>query len=68
MLLFMCVQKAGETVNAKTGRPLSENPKTERLYIRVTPDEKQQIFEYCQKNRITVLDLIRNGMKAVKKK
>lgn len=50
------------------GRPISDNPKTERLFIRVTPDEKEQIYELCRRKGITILDLIRVGMEAVKEK
>ena len=29
------------------GRPKIENPKTERLYIRITPEEKAEIQQFC---------------------
>lgn len=55
-------------MGAKMGRPISDNPKTERLFIRVTPDEKEKIYELCRRKGVTVLDLIRVGMEAVKEK
>ena len=36
-------------MSPKIGRPKIENPKTERLYIRVTPEEKAQIYDFVQK-------------------
>lgn len=49
------------------GRPKSENPKTERLFIRVTPKEKAEIQDFTRKSGLSLLELIRKGMKAVKK-
>lgn len=50
------------------GRPPIDNPKSERLYIRVTPDEKAEIQEITKKTGLTLLDLIRVGIQAVTKK
>lgn len=50
------------------GRPPIDNPKSERLYIRVTPDEKAEIQEITKKTGLTLLDLIRAGIQAVTKK
>lgn len=49
------------------GRPKIENPKTERLFIRVTPDEKAEIQEFSRKSGYSLLELIRKGIEAVKK-
>lgn len=59
--------KGGEPVSPRTGRPHVENPKNERLHIRVTPDEKAKIQEFCKKFNVTMLELIRKGMEAMKK-
>lgn len=48
------------------GRPKSDNPKAERLYIRVTPQEKAEIYEFTQKTGYSLLELIRKGIEAVK--
>ena len=50
----------------KMGRP-TDNPKTERLYIRVAPDEKKQIQEFMASTGYSLLDLIENGIKAIKR-
>jgi len=63
----MCAQKEGDELPLRTGRPHAENPKCERLYIRVTPDEKAEIQGFCKKFRVSMLDLIRKGIEAMKK-
>lgn len=55
-------------MSPRTGRPLSENPKTESFRVRVTPDEKKEIIEFKDKHGLTLLELIRIGMETVKKK
>lgn len=55
-------------MSPRTGRPQSDNPKTERLYIRVTPDEKTEIQEVCKTRSVSLIDLIRMGIEAIKKK
>lgn len=49
------------------GRPRSENPKNERLYIRVTPKEKAEIQAAAKETGLSLLDLIKKGIQAVKK-
>ncbi len=50
------------------GRPPIENPKTERLFIRVTPQEKAEIQSFTKKTGYSMLELIRKGIEAVRKK
>lgn len=49
------------------GRPKSENPKSERMDLRVTPSEKQEIQDFMKQYNISLLGLIQKGMKAIKK-
>jgi len=49
------------------GRPPIENPKTERLFIRVTPQEKSEIQGFSKKTGYSLLALIKKGIEAVKK-
>ena len=53
-------------MSPKIGRPKIENPKTERLYIRVTPEEKAQIYDFVQKSGYTLLELLEKGIESVK--
>lgn len=50
------------------GRPPIENPKSERLFIRVTPEEKKAIHQFSKESGYSLLELIRKGIEAVKKK
>lgn len=54
-------------MSSKIGRPKLDNPKAERLYIRVTPEEKLQIYEFARKNGYTLLELLKRGIESVKK-
>ena len=53
-------------MSPKTGRPPKENPKNASIHIRATQQEKDEIMEYCKKNAITCLSLLKKGMKADK--
>ena len=55
-------------MSPKTGRPPAENPKTARIDIRVTPEEKTEIMDFSKLHKISILGLIRKGMEAVKNK
>lgn len=50
------------------GRPPIENPKSERLFIRVTPQEKKEIQAFCKESGYSMLELLRKGIEAEKKK
>ena len=49
------------------GRPPIDNPKNGRIDIRITPQEKAEIKQFAQDHGYTLLELIREGIKAVKK-
>lgn len=51
----------------KMGRPLSENPKTTRLEIRVTSDEKQEIMELARASGHSLRELLQIGIEAVRR-
>ena len=48
------------------GRPKLDNPKNERIYIRVTKNEKKEIMGFSEKSGYTILDLIKIGIEKVK--
>lgn len=50
------------------GRPPIENPKSGRLDIRVTPQEKTEIKKFTADHNCTLLELIREGMRAVEER
>lgn len=68
IILFVAAESEVELLPQKMGRPPSKNPKTAELHIRVTPNEKARIMDYCRQTGKTCLDLIRAGMEADNKK
>lgn len=54
-------------MSERKGRPPAENPKSERLFIRVTPEEKKEIQNHAKKTGLSLLDLIKKGIEATKK-
>ncbi len=52
-------------MSPKTGRPTS-NKKTERLEIRLTPDESQLLTECAEKLGLTKTAVINQGIRLVK--
>ena len=60
-------EKEGKSMSPSQGRPKIENPKTERLYIRITPEEKAEIQQFCLSTGYSLLELIRLGIKSAQK-
>lgn len=55
-------------MSPRTGRPKVDNPKVERIVTRITPEEKETVMSFCKEHNVSILDLIRKGMDAIKKK
>ena len=53
-------------MSPRTGRPKSENPKNERLHIRVTKEEKEKIMKFSNDAGYSILELIRIGIEKIK--
>lgn len=75
LLTFMCARyiinvrtiKGGDKMSPSQGRPPIENPKDQRLYIRITSDEKAEIQAFMKEYGYSLLELIRLGIQAAKK-
>ena len=48
---------------AKLGRPLSNNPKAERVTVRLDKETFDLLKNYCETNRIDKAEAIRQGIK-----
>ena len=48
------------------GRPPTDNPKSERFFIRVTPQEKEEIYDFARSSGYSLLELLKKGIEAVK--
>ena len=55
-------------MSSRTGRPPLDNPKSERITLRVTPDEKSEIMKYSKESKKGLLELLKIGVDAAKKK
>ena len=55
-------------MSPRTGRPPSNNPKSARIEMRVTPEEKAQIMKFAKEHRLSLLEILKIGIEAVKKK
>lgn len=55
-------------MGAKKGRPPKDNPMKARLQIKVTQQEHDEIIQFKDENNLTLLQLLRIGIEAVKKK
>ncbi len=53
-------------MSPRTGRPKSSNPMNDRLYIRVTREEKEKINKFSKEHGYTLLELIKIGIEKVK--
>ena len=53
-------------MSPRTGRPKSDNPMNERMFIRVTKEEKEEIMQFSKDSGYTLLELIRIGIEGVK--
>ena len=51
-------------MSAKMGRPIKgENPRNERLNLRLSLEEKEMITETAEKNNMPVVDLVVEAVK-----
>lgn len=60
------VERRAMSANKKTGRPKAENPRTERLFLRLTKAEKEEIFKKAEAKHITVTELVLSAIKKMK--
>ena len=53
-------------MSPRTGRPKTENPKNERLHVRVTKEEKEKIMKFSSESGFSILEMIRAGIEQLK--
>jgi hypothetical protein len=53
-------------MSPRTGRPKTDNPMNERLYVRVTKEEKEEIMEFSSASGFSILEIIRAGIEKLK--
>ncbi len=50
----------------KRGRPIEENPKNNRLDVRITDEELKILDDYCKRKKVKRPQGLRDGIKALK--
>ena len=50
---------------ARTGRPKSDNPKSNRIIVRFTDEEYQKIKRYADANNLNITETIRKGIRSL---
>ncbi len=53
-------------MSPRTGRPKIENPKKERITVRLDNESVEILNEYCLQNKVDKAEAIRNGIQKLK--
>ena len=54
-------------MSPRTGRPPIDNPKSERITVRLGKEHSEILDEYCKKNKVERAEAVREGIKRLKK-
>lgn len=52
-------------MSKKMGRPLSDNPRNNKLFIRLTDDENCDLEKCCEITKKSKADIVREGLKFI---
>ena len=63
----MLAKKEVSMPDKKRGRPVTENPKSVRVDVRLTKEELQMLDRYCNKAGVSRPQGLRDGIKALNK-
>ena len=53
-------------MSPRTGRPKIENPKTERITVRLDKDSSETLNKYCEQEQVEKAEAIRRGISKLK--
>ena len=59
-------QKRGDKVSPRTGRPKSENPKNNRITVRLDKQHTEILEAYCKEKNVEKAEAIRTGILKLK--
>lgn len=65
---YTLAKKGVKMPQKKRGRPVTDNPKTVRVDVRLTQEELKILDEYCIKNDVSRPQGLRDGIKTLNKK
>ncbi len=52
-------------MSVKMGRPLSDNPRNHKLFVRLTDEENDKLEKCCEITEKSKAELVREGMKLI---
>ena len=55
-------------MSPRTGRPPIENPKSERITVRLMKEESEILNRYCEENKIGRAEAVRRGIRKLENK
>ena len=61
-IVFMGYKKWGENMSPRTGRPKSENPKSNPLHVRLDDKTLKVLDDYCERTGKKRTEAIRDGI------
>ena len=53
-------------MSPRTGRPKSDNPKSDRITIRLDNEHSQMVQKYCEQEKVEKAEAIRRGIQKLK--
>ena len=60
--IYRATKKRGEKVSPRTGRPKSNNPKSNPIHVRLDDETKEILENYCNQEKIAKTEGIRRGI------
>lgn len=54
-------------MSPRAGRPPIQNPKSERITVRIDKEHSKILDEYCEENKVDKAEAVREGIKRLKK-
>ena len=63
---FSDSQKVRWEFMSQMGRPKSDNPKSEKVTVRLDKEHSQILKEYCEKEKVDKAEAVRQGIRKLK--
>lgn len=64
--IFVADKKRGDTMSPRTGRPKIENPKSERITVRLDTESSKTLSDYCKQKNVEKAEAVRIGISRLK--
>lgn len=64
--IYRATKKRGDYMSPRTGRPKSDNPKSNPIHVRLDDETKEILEDYCNQEKIAKTEGIRRGIHRLK--